>query len=120
MKGLGQELKRHMLTAISYMLPLVVASGLLIAIGNLMGGQVVTDLTKMTVPSALTSLGVLGMGLLPSFISGYIAYSIADRPGIAPGFLMGQIASFLGAGFLGGLIGGFVAGYIALAIHKYV
>ena len=49
MKGLGQELKRHMLTAISYMLPLVVASGLLIAIGNLMGGQVVTDLTKMTV-----------------------------------------------------------------------
>ena len=97
MKKLGAELKRHALTAISYMLPLVVASGLLIAIGNLMGGENVTELSKMTIPSAMTTLGVLGMGLLPSFISGYIAYSIADRPGIAPGFLMGQIASFLAA-----------------------
>lgn len=118
-KAIG-EIKKHLLTAISYMLPLVVASGLLIAVGNLMGGEVVTDLSKMTVPSAFTSLGVLGMGLLPSFIGGYISYSIADRPGIAPGFLMGQIASFLGAGFLGGMIGGFVAGYIALAVRKYV
>ena len=55
MKNIGQELKKHALTAISYMLPLVVASGLLIAIGNLMGGEVVTDIEKMTIPSALTS-----------------------------------------------------------------
>ena len=54
MKKLGAELKRHALTAISYMLPLVVASGLLIAIGNLMGGEVVTDLSKMTITRALT------------------------------------------------------------------
>ena len=118
MKKLGAELKRHALTAISYMLPLVVASGLLIAIGNLMGGENVTELSKMTIPSALTTLGVMGMGLLPSFISGYIAYSIADRPGIAPGFLMGQIASFLGAGFLGGMVGGYLVGYIALFIKN--
>lgn len=52
MKKLGAELKRHALTAISYMLPLVVASGLLIAIGNLMGGENVTELSKMTLPSA--------------------------------------------------------------------
>ena len=53
----------------SYMLPLVVASGLLIAIGNLMGGEVVTDLSKMTIPSALTSLGVLAVSYthLPLF-----------------------------------------------------
>ena len=120
MKKVIAEIKKHLLTAISYMLPLVVASGLLIAVGNLMGGEVLTDLADATIPSAFTSLGVFGMGLLPSFIAGYIAYSIADRPGIAPGFLMGQIASFLGAGFLGGLIGGFVAGYIALVIRKYV
>lgn len=120
MKKVLGEVKRHLLTAISYMLPLVVASGLLIAVGNLMGGEVITDLAKMTVPSAFTSLGVLGMGLLPSFIAGYIAFSIADRPGIAPGFLMGQIASFLGAGFLGGIIGGFLAGYIAIIIRKYL
>lgn len=118
MKKIGAELKRHALTAISYMLPLVVASGLLIAIGNLMGGENVTELSKMTLPSALTTLGVMGMGLLPSFIAGYIAYSIADRPGIAPGFLMGQIASFLGAGFLGGMVGGYLVGYIALFIKN--
>ncbi len=120
MKSFVGELKRHALTAISYMLPLVVASGLLIAIGNLMGGQVISDLDALTIPSALTSLGVFGMGLLPSFIAGYISYSIADRPGIAPGFLMGQIASFLGAGFLGGMIGGYIVGYVALGIKKYL
>lgn len=120
MKKVFQEVKQHLLTAISYMLPLVVASGLLIAVGNLMGGQVTTKLSAMTVSNAFTSLGVLGMGLLPSFIAGYISYSIADRPGLAPGFLMGQIASFLGAGFLGGIIGGFVAGYIARFIKNHL
>lgn len=116
-KALG-NIKKHVLTSISYLLPLVVASGLLIAIGNLAGGQVMESLDDLTVASALTTVGVFGMGLIPSFIGGYIAYSIADRPGIAPGFLMGQIASFLNAGFLGGLIGGLVVGYIALAIEK--
>lgn len=119
-KKVGNAIKKHLLTSISYMLPLVVASGLLIAIGNLMGGQNVTSMAKMNFPNAMTTLGVLGMGLLPSFISGYIGYSIADRPGIAPGFLAGQIASFLGAGFLGGIIGGFISGYIALLLKKYL
>ncbi|MCK1248279.1 PTS fructose transporter subunit IIC [Streptococcus uberis] len=118
MKKIGLEIKQHLLTAISYMLPLVVASGLLIAIGNLMGGQYVQKLSGMSFPDSMTTLGVFGMGLLPSFIAGYIAYSIADRPGIAPGFLMGQIASFLGAGFLGGIIGGFLAGYTAQLVKK--
>ena len=49
-----------------------------------------------------------------------IRQSIADRPGLAPGFLMGQIASFLGAGFLGGMVGGIVAGYIALLLETYL
>lgn len=119
-KKAGAAVKKHLLTSISYMLPLVVAAGLLIAIGNLMGGKQVQSMSQMNFPNAMTTLGVLGMGLLPSFISGYIAYSIADRPGIAPGFLAGQIASFLGAGFLGGIIGGFISGYIALGIKKYL
>ncbi|MBG9986358.1 PTS fructose transporter subunit IIC [Facklamia sp. DSM 111018] len=115
MKKFGNELKRHALTAISYMLPLVVASGLLIAIGNLMGGQVIEDYSQsFTIASSLTSLGVMGMGLLSPFIAGYIAYSIAERPGIAPGFLMGLIANSLGAGFLGGMIGGYLVGYFIL------
>lgn len=114
------SIRQSVLTAIGYLLPLVVAAGLLIAIGNLCGGQNVTKLEGMTVPDALTTVGVFGMGLIPSFIAGYIAYSIADRPGLAPGFLMGQIASFLGAGFLGGMVGGIVAGYIALLLETYL
>lgn len=120
MKKVLNDIKKHVLTSISYLLPLVVAAGLLIAIGNLCGGSVMESLDGLTVPSALTTIGVWGMGLIPSFIGGYIAYSIADRPGIAPGFLMGQLASFLNAGFLGGLIGGLIVGYIALAIEKYL
>lgn len=114
------EIKKHVLTAISYLLPLIVASGLLIAIGNLTGGSEISSLDELTVPSAFTSLGTWGMSLIPAFIGGYISYSIADRPGIAPGFLMGEIASFLGAGFLGGLIGGLLVGYICLALETYL
>lgn len=120
MKKILSDIKKHVLTSISYLLPLVVAAGLLIAIGNLAGGSTMESLDDLTVPSALTTIGVWGMGLIPSFIGGYIAYSIADRPGIAPGFLMGQLASFLNAGFLGGLIGGLIVGYIALAIEKHL
>lgn len=121
MKKVLNELKRHALTAISYMLPLVVASGLLIAIGNLMGGQVIESYTEsFSVASALTSLGVMGMGLLAPFISGYISYSIAERPGIAPGFLMGMIANALGAGFLGGMVGGYLVGYFILLMKKTI
>lgn len=61
------EIKKHVLTAISYLLPLIVASGLLIAIGNLTGGvniASIDELDAMTVPSALTTLGVMGMGLI--------------------------------------------------------
>ena len=117
------EIKKHVLTAISYLPPLIVAPGLLIAIGNLTGGVTIAsidELDAMTVPSALTTLGGMGMGLIPAFIGGYIAYSVADRPGIAPGFLMGMIASFLNSGFLGGLIGGLLVGYIALVIETYL
>jgi PTS system fructose-specific IIC component len=80
------QLKKHALTAISYMLPLVVAAGLLIAIGNLTGGSVITNYkSAFSVPSALLSLGVLGMGLLAPVISGAIAYSIAVDPGLRRG-----------------------------------
>lgn len=113
-------IKAPILTAISYLLPLVVASGLLIAIGNLAGGSNMDTLEGMGWADALSTMGTLGMGLLPSFIGGYIAYAIADRPGLAPGFIMGQIASLMGAGFLGGMIGGLVAGYIALLLETYV
>ena len=85
------------------MLPLVVAAGLLIAIGNLAGGNpsVISDYkASYTIWQAAVSLGVFGMQLLPAVMGAAIAYSIADRPGIAPGLLMGMIANAMGAGFL--------------------
>lgn len=115
------QLKKHALTAISYMLPLVVAAGLLIAVGNLTGGSVVADYTEAySIPDALVSLGVLGMGLLAPVIAAGIAYSIADRPGIAPGLFMGLIANSIGAGFLGGMLGGYLVGYFINWLKKNV
>ncbi|WKV08592.1 PTS fructose transporter subunit IIC [Thermoanaerobacterium sp. CMT5567-10] len=108
------QLKKHALTGVSFMLPLVVASGLLIAIGNLAGGNpsIIKDYKdSYTIWQAAVSLGVFGMGLIPAVMSAAIAYSIADRPGIAPGLLMGMIANAIGAGFLGGMLGGYLAGY---------
>lgn len=115
------HLKKHAMTAISYMLPLVVAAGLLIAIGNLAGGQVLTTFKgNYPLSSVLTTLGVWGMGLLSPVISAAIAYSIADRPGIAPGLLSGIISYNIGAGFLGGMLGGFITGWIVNALVKYI
>ncbi|WP_314065960.1 PTS fructose transporter subunit IIC [uncultured Vagococcus sp.] len=106
------EIKKHALTAISYMLPIVVTAGLLIAIGNLTGGNVIDNYKgAYSLPDTLVSLGVLGMGLLSPVIAGAIAYSIADRPGIGPGLFMGLIANSIGAGFLGGMLGGYLVGY---------
>ena len=115
------QLKKHALTGISFMLPLVVASGLLIAIGNIFGGNpsTISDYTKgYNIWQAAVTLGVYGMGLLPGVISAAIAYSIADRPGIAPGLLMGMIAQNMGAGFLGGMLGGYLAGYFVAFIKN--
>ncbi|AJG99350.1 PTS fructose transporter subunit IIC [Clostridium beijerinckii] len=117
------QLKKHAMTGISYMLPLVVASGLLIAIGNLAGGNpsLISDYkSSYNVWQAAVSLGVFGMGLLPSVMGAAIAYSIADRPGIAPGLLMGMVANAMGAGFLGGMLGGYLAGYFVNYLKKVI
>ena len=117
------QLKKHALTGISFMLPLVVASGLLIAIGNICGGNpdVISDYKAgYTIWQAAVTLGVYGMGLLPGVMGAAIAYSIADRPGIAPGLLMGMIAQNMGAGFLGGMLGGYLAGYCVELLKKYL
>jgi PTS system fructose-specific IIC component len=113
------QLKKHAMTAISYMIPLVVAAGLCIAIGNLTGGKVITDYKAgFSIPSAIVSLGVFGMGLIVPVICAAIAYSIADRPGIAPGLIVGMIAAALGTGFLGGMLGGYLTGYFVLYLKN--
>lgn len=116
------NLKGHLLTAISYMIPVVCGAGFLIAIGMAMGGSGSADLTQAgySIWDALAVMGAAGLGLLPMIIATGIAYSIGDKPGIAPGIIIGLTANKIGAGFIGGILGGFLAGYLVKAIIKYL
>jgi fructose PTS system EIIBC or EIIC component len=110
---------RHLLTGVSFMLPMVVAGGLLIALSFVFG----IDAFKQegSLAAALMRIGGgAAFKLMVPLLAGYIAYSIADRPGIAPGMIGGYLASELGAGFLGGIIAGFLAGYTAQAMSRYL
>jgi PTS system fructose-specific IIC component len=111
---------RHLMTGVSFMLPFVVAGGLLIALSFALGGiYAFDDAHKGTLAWALFQIGAKSaFALIVPVLSGYVAYSIADRPGIAPGMVGGMLAASLGAGFLGGIISGFLAGYTALLISR--
>lgn len=113
---------KHMMTGVSYMLPFVVTGGLLIALAFAMGGiNVFDDAHAGTLAQALFNIGKLGaFSLMVPFLAGFIAYSIADRPGIAPGAIGGVIAGTIGAGFLGGIVAGFLAGYVVLYLNRYI
>lgn len=98
------QIRKHVMTGISFMIPFVCAAGMLMVIGNVCGGHAITDYKAgFSLPDALTTLGGNGLGMLPVFISTFIAYSIADRPGIAPGFLLGLLCKASGYGFFGRL-----------------
>ena len=114
--------KGHLLTAISYLIPIVCAAGFIIAIGMGLGGTVQDALVpgQFDLWQALATLGAKALGLLPVVIAIGISGSIAGKPGIAPGFVVGLAANTIGAGFIGGMIGGYISGYIALAIIKNV
>ena len=105
---------KHLMTGVSYMLPFVVAGGLLIAVSFALGGiNVYDDAHKGTLGWTLFQIGAkAGFALMVPILAGYIAYSIADRPGITPGMIGGMIAATIGSGFLGGIAAGFLAGYI--------
>ncbi len=132
---IGQKLKRYLLTGVSYMIPFVAGGGLLIALGFLLAGYTITEnATDVVLGNTLFNLpdGGLGeylgavafvignasMAFLVPALAGYIAYAIADRPGIAVGFTAGAVALVMNAGFLGGLVGGLLAGFIAWAIGR--
>jgi fructose PTS system EIIBC or EIIC component len=103
---------KHLMTGVSYMLPVVVAGGLSIALAFAVGGINAAQQTG-TLGWALNQIGGgTAFTLFVAVLSAYIAYSIADRPGIAPGLIGGMLAQTLGAGFLGGIISGFIAGYL--------
>lgn len=107
---------KHLLTGVSFMLPMVVAGGLIIAISFMFGLNPVDG----SFAASLKQIGVAAFTLMVPMLAGYIAYSIADRPGLTPGLIGGLLAAQLQAGFLGGLVAGFLAGYIALFLAKKV
>lgn len=116
------NLKGHLLTAISYLIPIVCGAGFLIAIGMAFGGTAQGALVQgeFGLFDALATMGGTALSMLPVVISTGIAYSITGKPGIAPGFIIGLTANAIGAGFIGGILGGYLAGYLVLAILKYV
>ena len=111
------------MTGVSYMIPFVAAGGILIAIGFMLQDPV--EVVKPTLDEALAAnniaalifrLGATAFGFLVPVLAGFVAYAIADRPGLVPGFVAGSLAGSLGAGYLGGLIGGLIAGLVAAKI----
>ncbi|BBE74803.1 PTS fructose transporter subunit IIC [Oharaeibacter diazotrophicus] len=113
---------KHLMTGVSYMLPFVVAGGLLIALAFALGGiYVYDDAHAGTLGQALFNIGAkAGFALMVPMLAGFIAYSIADRPGIAPGAIGGMLAGSIGAGFLGGIVAGFMAGYVVAFLAKAI
>ena len=103
---------KHLMTGVSYMLPLVVAGGLSIALSFVFGIEAFKQ--EGTLAAALMTIGGgSAFALMVPVLAGFIAFSIADRPGLAPGLIGGMLASTTGAGFLGGIVAGFLAGYSA-------
>ncbi|VTN10426.1 EIIBC-Fru [Raoultella terrigena] len=108
---------RHLLTGVSYMLPMVVAGGLCIALSFAFGIKAFE--VKDTLAAALMQIGGgSAFALMVPVLAGFIAFSIADRPGLTPGLIGGMLAVSGGSGFIGGIIAGFLAGYVAKLISK--
>ncbi|MDN3902963.1 fructose-specific PTS transporter subunit EIIC [Arthrobacter sp. YD2] len=141
-ESFGGQLKRALLTGVSYMIPFVAGGGLLIALGFLLGGYELSlqvdevangdrmlDGTSILNPppegfiaylgAVFWKIGNLSLAFLVPSLAGYIAYALADRPGIAPGFTAGSVALFMDAGFIGGIVGGLLAGYMARWIGNW-
>lgn len=111
---------KHLMTGVSHMLPIVIAGGLAIALAFAVGGIYAGD-AKGSFAAALTQIGGgAAFQLMVAVLSGFIAFSIADRPGLAPGLVGGFLAQQLGAGFLGGIVSGFLAGYLTLFLARKI
>ncbi len=116
MKEQLKVIKQALLTGVSYMLPFVVAGGILVAIGFAFGGIFVYE--KTGIATDIFWWGKKAFSLMVPVLAAYIAFSIADKPGLAAGFVGGLMADAQGSGFIGALIAGIVAGYLVQALKK--
>jgi PTS system fructose-specific IIC component len=134
--GRGETIRRWLMTGVSYMIPFVVAGGILIALAFVIGGAV--EVTQVQIirdgqiqfpgdvdvsfwtwlGAVLLTVGGLAFSMLVPILAGFIAYAMADRPGIVPGLVGGLVAREVGAGFLGGLIAGLFAGWLVNQLKK--
>ncbi|MFJ6943238.1 fructose-specific PTS transporter subunit EIIC [Streptomyces wuyuanensis] len=127
-EGYGTKLRKWLMSGVSYMIPFVAAGGLLIAVGFAIGGYEIAGAKSVadtfiwsdqsSWAALLFQIGALAFSFLIPVLAGYIAYGMADRPGLVPGFVGGAIAITIKAGFLGGLVAGLLAGAVVLAIQK--
>ncbi|KYD04922.1 PTS fructose transporter subunit IIABC [Bacillus atrophaeus] len=119
--GIGNTFYKHLMSGVSNMLPFVVGGGILVAISFFWGinSSKPDDPTYNAFAAALKFIGGdNALALIVAVLAGFIAMSIADRPGLAPGMVGGFMAYQADAGFLGGLIAGFLAGYIVVLLKK--
>lgn len=114
----ASKIKKHILTAIGYMIPLVVAAGLCMALGQIVDSDVRNSTTG--IGYFLYQAGNFGMSAVVPVITAGVAYSICDRPGIAPGLILGFICTAIKAGFIGGIVAGFLVGFLVTVIKNYI
>lgn len=132
-----KRMKKAIFTGLSYMIPLVAGSGLLMAIGVVISlamgqdpsgssfawsidGNNIDQLINSRIDQMIWWTGKFGLNLMPAFLSGYIANSLTGKPGLAPGFVIGWIAGIMNGSFIGGIVAGLLAGYVADIIKKKV
>ncbi|MFE0190677.1 fructose-specific PTS transporter subunit EIIC [Streptomyces sp. NPDC058989] len=126
--GFATRLRKWLMTGVSYMVPFVAAGGLLIALGFAIGGYAINKAPSVAEhfvwtesaswAALLFQIGGVAFGFLVPVLAGFIAYGMADRPGLVPGFVGGAVALTINAGFLGGLIAGLIAGGVVRAIQR--
>ncbi|MFJ5048388.1 fructose-specific PTS transporter subunit EIIC [Streptomyces sp. NPDC088719] len=124
----GVRLRTYLMSGVSYMVPFVAAGGLLIALSFAIGGYEIADAKSVadhfvwgeadSWAALLNQIGSAAFGFLVPVLAGYIAYGMADRPALVPGFVGGAIALTVNAGFLGGLVAGLLAGAVVMAIQR--
>ncbi len=117
MKDGLKTLKKHILTGTSHMIPFIVAGGILFSLAVMLNPEgAATPETDWL--AGLAQIGLGGLSLFVSVLGGYIAYSIADKPGLAPGMIGAYLAKEMGAGFLGGMAAGLIAGVVVKELKK--
>ncbi len=110
MLKLLKNTRRHFMTGVSYMVPFVVAGGVLLALSVMFSGH--AAIPESGFLKAMSQIGMAGLMLFIPILAGFIAWSMVDKPGIAPGAIGGLMAYQMGAGFLGGMLAGIIAGLV--------